>query len=372
MPILNDYLTTVKSGIGQRIFKLEILDQNENIISTISPKVISGDLQLSSDSGSRRSCNVSFDNSEGDFTSNLLIGINTRYKLYTGMMVNDEPMYFPMGIFVSGEPEVESSLSSQIVSLTLYDKYALLDNTLSGVVEKGYVIIAGTPWDDAIRQTLLVAGEIKSPIIQPTSENLDYNIVIQPGETYGDILSKLCLSISYVIYYDNEGFPRLEPPCDIDSAGSVFDFTTNENIYLGSKKRYEYSKVRNSCVVTGTNNNIGVIYRGTIQDTDPTSPTNVNLIGVRSLVISDDTIASDDLALQRAKFELDKVIQVVESISCECIPLDHITPDQVITIYDPHANTNGRYLIKSLSLPLVGGGNMSLSVTNARSFLNQV
>jgi hypothetical protein len=244
----------------------------------------------------------------------------------------------------------------------------LLDGTLAGTTDVTYKIDAGTDWEDAIRAVLLDAGEIKPAIIEPITATVAYTILVQPSGNYADILTQLCNIVSYVYYFDNEGFPRFESPTNIETASSVFTFTTNENIYLGSRKRYEYSKVKNSCSCFGSNIN-GQIFKGLAEDTNSTSSTRIALIGKRALVITDENIYSDALAQTRAEFELAKAIQVVESISSEAIPVDSINPDDVITLIDPASGTNDRYLIQSIGFPLLNTSSMQIQIWNARSLL---
>jgi hypothetical protein len=93
------------------------------------------------------------------------------------------------------------------------------------------------------------------------------------------------------------------------------------------------------------------------------------LIGKRSFVLIDDVINSTDLCQQRANYELQLKIQVMEEIDIECVPIDIITGDSVITIFDNGSGLDGsRYLVRSGTFPLLNTSNMSLSVWRARSF----
>lgn len=367
-----DYVAQVKSSVAQRILKIEVLDNNENIIDTITPDIISGDLQLSSDSGARRSCNIVFNNYQGDFipVPGEKLWINSKFRLWTGLKVNNEDYFISRGIFISGEPEINSNRAENICSLQLYDKWVNLDGSSAGTLDVTYKIPAGTDLESAVRQVFSDAGEIKPVIFEPITATLPYTVIIEPNGTYADILLKLADMVSYVVYYDNNGYPRFEPPVDIDTAGSIWDFTTNEGLYLGSRKRYEYSKVKNFCKVIGANVN-GQIYKGEASDTNIASSTRIDLIGKRALVITDDNIYSNALALERANFELQKAIQVIESVNAESIPIDVIEGDSLITITDSSAGfDNSRYLVKTVTFPLLNDGNMSMSVWNARSLLS--
>jgi hypothetical protein len=381
-----DYINTVKSSSAQRILKIEILDTNYNIIDTITPDIISGDLQLTNEFGSRRNCNIVFNNYNGDYIPDPDgdFWINSKYKVYTGYKVNGEDYYFSRGIFLSGEPQVNSIFAEQTTDLQLYDQWCNLDGTLAGTLDTTYKIPSGTDLEAAVRQIFSDAGETRPVIYEPffttpvastpiaaTPIALPYTIIMDANGTYADILKKLADMVSYTCYYDSQGYPRFEPPTDIDSAGSIWDYNNTDSIslYLGSRRRFEYSKVKNYIVVIGSNVN-GLTYKATASDNNSESSTRISLIGKRALVITDDVIYSTSLAQQRANYELQKAMQVIETVNAESIPIDIIEGDNIITYTDSgNGFNNSRFLVKSVSFPLMNDGNMTLNLWNARSFL---
>ena len=54
-----------------------------------------------------------------------------------------------------------------------------------------------------------------------------------------------------------------------------------------------------------------------------------------------------------------------ESITIQSIPIYYLEPNTRITVYDKKSGISGDYIIKSISLPLDAGGNMSISATRA-------
>jgi hypothetical protein len=369
-----DYINTVKSPSAQRILKIEILDSNYNTVDTITPDVIDGSIQLSSDSGSRRSCNIVFNNYLGDYIPDpdSLFWINTLYKIYTGYVVNGEEMYFSRGVFCSGEPQVNSQFAEQTVDLQLYDQWTKLDGTIGGTIETTYTIPVGTSVESAVRAVFAEAGETRPVIIENTSEVTPYTIIAKPNDNYASILTKLAEMISYVVYYDNEGYPRFESPVNninnIITAGSVWDFVTNEGLYMGARRRFEFSKVYNYVKVIGSNVN-GLTYSAIASDTNVSSSTRIALIGKRTFVVEDDLISSTPLCQARADYELQKAIQILESVDAESVPIDIIEGDSVVTVSDSGLGTSGdRYLVKSVSFPLLNTGTMTMNLWKARSF----
>ncbi len=371
MPTFNEYIEAIKSKVRQPIVKIEFLDENEDAIGIIPQKdFLGGSLNLTNQSGSRRSCDISLKNDEGLYIPipEHNLWANTKFRLYTGLKVNGEDYFVSRGIFVLSKPEVNSYLSEKTASLTALDKYSLLDGTLAGELEAEYIIDVGTNVVDAVNAVFLEAGEVKSPIIHPTDEVTPYTIIKNPGDTFSAILSDLENMMSWICFFDKNGHPRFQPPTDIDTVGSVWSFTTDEIAYLGSSRRYEYDKIKNHIVVYGDNIN-GELFRSVAEDTNPESPTRIDLLGKRTKIVNDDLIYSFELAEARAEWELQQVIMLNESVDIRFMPIDIINEDSVILINDSGIGLSGdRYLVQSVSFPLAYDGEQSLSVWKARSF----
>lgn len=369
MPSFQDYVDVVKSYYAQRILKIEVLDSDENVTDTIEPDLLGGDLQLSSESGARRNCTLQLDNSDSTYTPDPdgLFWIDTKYRIYTGYKVLGEDYFVSRGIFVSGEPQVNSNGAEQTVDMQLYDKWLLYNGELGGTLENEYIINVGTDITTAVQQIFADAGEVKTPIIEPTSEVTPYTIVESAGSTYADILLKLADMLSWVVYFDKDGYPRFEPPTDIESAGSSWDFTTEEVNYLGSNHRYEYTKIKNNVICVGANI-LGSIVRETASDTNPLSPTSIANIGKKTLVIEDDLINTSELCQGRADYELQKAISLIETVNLQSIPIDTLEGDFIVSVYDTASDLNAdRFLIKNISFPLMNDGESTLSVWKTRT-----
>jgi len=54
-----------------------------------------------------------------------------------------------------------------------------------------------------------------------------------------------------------------------------------------------------------------------------------------------------------------------ESITIQSIPIYYLEPNTRISVYDKKSGISGDYIIKTISLPLDAGGNMSISATRA-------
>jgi len=363
-----DFVATIKSKYAHKLIKIEVLDENFQIIESLTPKVISGDIQYSYENGIRRTANIVLDNSDGDFTPDVTaLWMNNRFKIYTGYVINGEDYYVSRGIFEYGENEITSNMAERVATLGLYDMMARLDSSLSGTLLAPYIIDAGQSIEDVIKTLFIDAGFTKVPVIYPTTEVTPFTIATTVGQSYFDIIQSLCNMLSWVAFFDSDGYFRFQPPTNLDSSGSVWDFSTTEINYLGGQRRFSFSEIRNTVKIFG-DNIAGTLVTATASDTAVDSPTAVALIGERVLVIEDTNIYNISLAADRASFELQKSISMIETINMNAIVVDIIYPDDVITITDSAISLTGdRYLVKSVSFPLTTDGTMSLSLWKQRS-----
>lgn len=365
------YKQAIQNKVRQPIFKIEWMDSNENVVEIITPDLISGSIDITSDNASiRRRCNLVLKNIDGKYTPSPdnFLWLNSKFRLYTGLKINNEEYYFSRGIFLIGEPVVNSFFAEKTVSITAYDKWAMLDGTLGGILGNEYIIPAGTNIIQAVKMVLQDAGETKNLIYEDLEETTPYTIIKKAGDSFADILQDLANIVSWEVYYDKNGYPCFLPPTDIDNDMSVWDFGDNEVTYLGGSHKYDFSKIRNYVVVLGDNIN-GDIAIGIAQDNNPTSPTRVSLIGKRVSVIEDSVIPNDDLATQRANYELRKLIAMYESVDMSCVPIDIIDAGDIVTITDTSCGLNNdRFLVQSINFPLDYSSEMKMTVWKTRSF----
>jgi hypothetical protein len=366
------FLNKLKSHVAQRVFKVEVLDQNENIIDELSKNVIDGSITITDESGARRSAQIIFENSNGLFTPNPngYIWKNRKFRISTGLVLDDgTEEYVSRGIYVCGEVELISEFSNTEVIVQFYDKFCLIDGTLRGKLKNNHLIPVNTTIFAAVNSILQSAGEVKSAIIESTSETTPYTIIktTSNNSSYGDMLKELAAMLSWKCFYDNEGYFRFQPPTNVLTDSSVWDFSTNEVTYLGSRNRQEYSKIYNSIVVIGQVIN-GATVRATAVDTSSDLGI-ASSIGECVLVVEDDLIYNNTLAQERANYELQNAISTVSSVDMNAIPVDIIDGSNIISAYDTQADLTDRYLVKSLTFPLVNNNNMTLNVWKGREIV---
>jgi hypothetical protein len=367
--IFEDYVKKLRNPRSEVIFKIEILDQNENSILDITDDMLDGSINVNLQNGARRSASLSMININNKYTPNKngLIWLNTKFKISSGLIVNGEEYLFSNGIYCLSEPETSSYFSDTTASFSLDDKWSYADGTLRGTLKADYIIPVGTNIGEAVKAIIVnELVDVKSPLIVPTSIISPYTLTLNRGDNFGDMLIKLAEMISYECFYDKNGQFKFQPVFDDNKKVPSWDYSTEESTYLGSSRKFDYTKVKNSVYVYGDNIN-GSQVQGIAQDTYVFSQTNINKIGERVIVFEDDIIFNNTLASERAAYELKKTTIIQESTSLNSVPLFHLDCGDIVTIEDKNNDLQReRYIISGMNFSLSAGSEMKVDVWKTR------
>jgi hypothetical protein len=129
------------------LYKLVFCDKNEISIENVIASEIEGNLSIELKNGMRRTGTITLVNTDGKFTpsSDGLVSFTNRLKIYTGLRFEGVDYYNERGVFLFGNPRMtRSSDGESIISLEVYDKFALMDGTISGTIDKDYLVPVGT------------------------------------------------------------------------------------------------------------------------------------------------------------------------------------------------------------------------------------
>jgi hypothetical protein len=369
----DDYINAVKATTINPRIKIEFLYPDETVKEEITEDIKSdgGNLSINFQNGVRKSCNVTLINIEKKYIpSPNTIWIKNKFKLWLGFKINGEDYFISQGIFVVRNPEVLSNYSEKTVNLTGIDKFALLDGTLGGELDGIYQIPVGTNIYEAIKSILVLVNDTKSPILDGKyiSEVTPYTLRKEAGGNYGELLIELAGMLSANIYYNENGHLIFEEgTIDIvDNIKSpIWEFTTDEFEYLGSTVTYQFEDIFNEVLVIGDNID-GNIATGKATNTNLLSSTRTQLIGKRTKVIEDSIIYTDNLALQRANYELKRLVMLQSKSIIKSTPMYHLDVNKIITLTDDYYDFDKeRFLIQSINIPFSLGSQIDIDVVNA-------
>lgn len=379
-PTVEELRKAVSTYVGSPIFKLYLLNPDESIKEDISEYVIEDSLSYTHEmkSGQRSSLSVSLVNQNNEWFPNPVnskIWAGAKFKYYMGLLCGDDIYWFPRGVYVINDPSYSYKAGEKTVSLQLSDKFALIDGTLGGTTETDYKIPLQSSIKGAIESLLkLDTGngtpfDVK-PIIFPTKylgNKTPYTIEYNPSQNIGELILEFAEILSCDIYYNEEGYLTLEPADELLAVGNkpvIWQFDEKSMQYTDVTYDVKYTEMINKVTVVGANVN-AYVFKHTAVNTNPQSPSNINMSPIHFKYISDSQIYSDDLCRQRAEYELQKGMIFPLSQKFTSVYIPFLQAGNLINWTDSEQGFNNeKFLITSLSVD--SKGRMTLMNTNIR------
>lgn len=379
------YVSLVKAQHIRPRFRLSMLYPDESFREDISDYLIegSGSLNINYQQGQRRSLSFSLNNTTGKFTPNGLQGtlwLDSKFKLELGMEFdNGDIVWESAGIFVVGQPNATRQQATKTVDVQCYDKFALLDGTLGGVLDSTYQVDEGKFVYQVMQETLLQDNGNGYPIDNKEivfdsslrDSKTQYTLSKSPNDSLGSILTDLADMISCDIYYGVEGNLVVRSGIkDISQVNkpTLWTYSDKELEYISNTTTYDFAKVKNRVTVVGSNVNGEQVFSQTATNTNPQSPTRVAIIGVKQFYLEDSNISSDALALQRAEWELNRLSILQQTIQVASSFMIHLDVNNCIAINDDFFDySDNRFIIQSLGVPLSANSMISIECTNIAS-----
>ena len=269
-------------------------------------------------------------------------------------------------------------MSNKRVSLSLSDKYAILEGK-QGTLETTYEIPVDSDIEQAIVGILTLDNGSGYPIdLKPIIYDrvfkglkMPYTLSKDAGSTLGEMLLEIGTILNAEIYYNSQGnlcvLSINETTLDTQKA-SLYDYNEEDREYFSSNANYDFENAINEIQIVGDNIN-NEIFSAMAQNTNPLSPLCIQRIGRRIEYINDSNIYSDDLAQQRANYELRKysILKTTINLNVSFNPLLFV--NNLITITDSYYKLKReRFLIQSISYTIGNESQMSISCSNIVNF----
>lgn len=325
--------------------------------------------------GQRRTLSFSLYNETGKYTPGVNgVWITTRVSLDMGVLMPDGGLaWFRRGVYVVNQPSISHSSDRDTVQISAGDKWSLFSGAL-GALESTYEIPVGSPIPDVVRDILLVDRESGEPLdstppsIHPAlmGKTTQATITMNAGQTYADLLLELATQASAEIFYNSVGSLTMVPLSETsldNGKASQWDFDEGQVQSLDFS--FSAQEVFNRVIVIGSTSN-GQYHRAEASNDDPSSPTSVGRIGVRTAsIINDANITTDYLAEERAQYELRKILLLRTPVSLNVPVNPFVMSNGVVTVSSPALSmSRERFVVQSVSYPLDYSGVMSLSVAS--------
>ena len=461
-----EYLEKIKSGNYKPAIKICWLYPDETVQSSFTNELyeIKGSINITYQTGVRRTCNLTVKNNKGQFPIDYdHIWFGQKFQIWAGVYLNDgSPYYISQGIFCVLNPKDVYNPDTKTMTIQGKDKWCYLDGTLFGNLTGIYSQSFGTKINEAATQLLkanrydsymritddvnkqidvkpcifdtnfysqtrkiiqyyMETGDIiyqnsegqlyifqyskknnayKGKLIIEENEeykldsltevsfdsedtyytktenvfNSPYTIKIENNKTLADYYKEVGTILTANVYYDNFGYMRIVPMSTITEDKNDEDKEIAWNFYDGDKNllsleiEHDFTSVYNDIVVLGKIVN-GKQMSARLQNHDPSSPFNIDVIGLKTKPpYSDENYYSDSLCFDLAKYYARTEMDMQKKINVKCAAMYHLDVNTLFTITMPEKNmVYEKFLISSLSIPL-SGGTMSITGTNLRDF----
>lgn len=403
--LYNEYLKKLKTNFKPAI-KLEWLNPDNSVKYEITNKYVdmSGTLSIGMENGTRRTADITLDNSDGYFSVDINnVWYGNRIKLWMGLYLDDTtPYYLPQGLFCVVSVTESNTPNNRTVTMHLVDKWCYLDGTMFGNLDGIYVVNINTNIYEATQSLLNLSrftGKDVDTNVEPKDYAVDnikpsfssyyigktyvtndktynaietpYEIRMEYGKTYADILLEFATMLGAYIYYDADGRLTIEPTQDDISDASkpiLWTFTPNEQEFMSEESTHDFSTFYNDILVIGYITN-GAQAKGRAQNTNPSSPTSINAVGIKTYPpYEDTTYYTDEQCNELAKYYLKRQTIKQRSVQITSSPMYHLEENRLINCIRPYTYDEEPLLVSEISLPIGTTGSMTITATSVNEF----
>ena len=371
-PTQTDYDLIQLKSRNSRV-KIEVLNFDFQTISSLEERTVSGNISVDATADIRRTCNISLiakDLQKTMISSTGEIWIDKYIKVYQGIddpRNNDTTVWWNMGIFLINNPNTVYNATSNTITFEGLDLMAKLTGRRNGQLPAIATLVpAGSNIADVVKKTIVQLGGFKKYIIQDDGLEVPYDIKLDTGATIYDLLAELRdLYPNWEMFFDVDGVFHWQKIPQGSTEPVVINFNElRHSLVISENIDINFENVKNHIIVYGRLLETGEQIKATISDTNSASPFNINKIGEINYIIDDESIYSQELAKDRAKYELYLHARLNDSISLEIIPIPWLNDVNIkISYTNESAGIEGEYLIQTLDIPLDISSNMTLTAS---------
>jgi hypothetical protein len=302
----------------------------------------------------RREAHFTLVDADGTLTpakaTDLLAPKGTEIRVFRGLYLpalNDYE-WVPMGVFGIISPATRANEAGTQIEIKAFDR---LDKLRALQFETAYTVPDGTNVATA------VAGIMNDrmpgvPIrITPSTYTTPETVFAQLSSPW-DAISALCQAASMVFYFDQNGSAVVEPYTEVET-GVVYDSGSPTSLLMSSEQAWDNTDINTGVIVKGANPD-KTVFSTVLWDTDPNSPTYyLGPLGKRPYGYYSEFIttqAQADAVAANLFISATRMPQTVE-IYTRGGP-QHDVGD-LITIVDSRTKVNGKYVVKSGTIPII-------------------
>lgn len=356
-----------------------------------------GSITCNLQNGQRRTATVTLSNLDAEYDYNVNnIWFGQQIAIDEGLILPDGSEYYIQeGVFYIQEPQETFNPNLRTMTYPLVDKWSYLDGTLFGRLEATYEVPVGTNIFEPISAMLNLDRGNGYPIDNVTPIFTDYynaktqtlpngstvSLTDSPytlrvdsdDGTYADVALGLAEMVNAWIGYDQTGALRVDPSQDdiLDTNKPVlWRFSPNETQLLGATYTVKNAEVYNDYIVLGEKTDDNPQAAGRAQNLDPSSDTNVNIIGRKTYRETASGYYTATQCKDLAEWKLKRATVLQKAVSISCIQMMHIFENSLVEIVrtDKPGDPVERHLIQGYTRPLTSNGTMTISAVSVADF----
>ena len=228
------------------------------------------------------------------------------------------------------------------------------------------LVPAGSKIADVVKKTITQLGGFYKYIIEDIGLEVPYDIKMDMGATIYDLLAELRdLYSNWEMFFDVDGVFHWQKISNGAKEAVVVNFNEfKQNLVISDSVNVDFENVKNNIIVYGRLLDTGEQVTFTASDTNENSPFCIAKIGQINYIVDDERIYSNDLAKDRANYELYLHARLNDSISLDVVPIPWLNDVNLkISYINEKIGIEGEYLIQTLSIPLDTGSNMTITAS---------
>ena len=350
--------------------KVDVLNFRFQTVDSIEGILTDGSISVDANSDIRRTCNLTLaiEKSEKIISPEGELWLDKFIKIYEGIdnpRNNGETVWWNMGIFLINNPNTVYNVNTHTVSFEGLDLMAKLTGRRNGQLPAvSTVVPAGSKIADVVKQTITQLGGFDKYIIEDVGYTIPYDIKKDVGSTIYDLLAEIRdLYSDWEMFFDVDGVFHWQHIPNGENEPVVIDFNQlNQALIISDSKDIDFENVKNNIIVYGRLLDNGEQVMATATDTIQDSPYNIDKIGTINYIVDDERIYNNDLARQRADYELFLHARMNDSITLEIVPIYWLNDVNIkINYTNAEIGIEGEYLIKSMEIPLSISSSMTIN-----------
>lgn len=370
-PTQTDY-DLVQMNTRNAKIKVELLNFNFQTISSLEGKTTSGSIEVDANSDIRRTCNLSL--VAKDIDKNMIseggeLWLDKYIKIYQGIdnpRDNNKTVWWNMGIFLINNPNTVYSAADHTISFEGLDLMAKLTGRRNGQLPAVATLVpAGSKIADVVKKTITQLGGFYNYIIEDEGLEVPYDIKMDMGATIYDLLAELRdLYSNWEMFFDVDGVFHWQKIPNGEKEAVVVNFNEIQPLIISDNVDIDFENVKNNIIVYGRLLDTGEQIMAAASDTNAESPFCISKVGQINYIVDDERIYNNELAKDRANYELYLHARLNDSISLEIVPIPWLNDVNIKIAYtNEKIGIEGEYLIQSLSIPLDIGSSMTITAS---------